>query len=334
MNGSADKSEKARGRRAPAGQRLAGHFWTVGPSLFYGAMPVGPSRGQPWSTTVVNDRGEDVVHTGRFCPGRGDDSSSLVVILHGLGGTVERGYCRLAAAASERAGLPSLRLALRGADGVGRDLHHAGFVDDLKQILSKSAFASYQSIGLVGYSLGGHVALTAAVRQIDERIGAVSAVCPPLDLKACQQAIDARRGWVYRHHLLKGLKQAYRTIATGRAAPTPYERIKAVSTLREWDALTVVPRFGFGDVENYYRSQSVGPKLGAMETPTLVVASAGDPIVPAPSLRQALAEAAPSVVARWVRGGGHVFFSPGVDIGFGDAPGLENQIMHWLGRHL
>ncbi len=314
--------------------RVAGHLWTAGPSLFYGKMPPGGSQGRRWSTEVTNEFGEPILHTGAFCDADDGDGTNLVVVLHGLGGTVHRGYCLLAAAAARQSKLPCLRLALRGADGVGRDIHHAGFVDDLQRILRQKPWDRYERIALVGYSLGGHVALTAATRQIDERLAAVAAVCPPLNLAACQQRIDAPWSWVYRHHLLQGLKRSYRTIAQGRAAPTPNDRVQMVKTLREWDSLTVVPRFGFADVDEYYATQSVGPRLVDLQSPSLVVASPGDPIVPAESLRGPLARASSSLTVRWIPGGGHVFFPPGVDMGFGGAAGLEGQIMAWLRRQL
>ena len=111
---------------------------------------------------------------------------------------------------------------------------------------------------------------------------------------------------------------------------TPPSRIEEVTTLREWDALTVVPRFGFDDVDHYYATQSVGPRLARMKTAALVVSSPADPMIPADSLRGALGRASQQVVVRWVRGGGHVFFPPRVDLGLGARVGVENQVMAWV----
>ena len=309
-------------------QRTKGHLWTVGPSLYrsFGER-MGPES-RDWQIKVKNDRAEPILRSGRLTEVEG--SRTLVVILHGMGGTVERGYCLLAAQRARQLGMTSLRLALRGGDGVGKDLHHAGLVDDLGPILRRFDADRYRSVAIVGYSLGGHVALTAALKGVDERLGAVCAICPPLDLRAAQQAIDGPRGWGYRQYLLRGLKRAYRRIAEGAEVPTPKQRVELASTLREWDALTVVPRFGFRDVDHYYRSQSVGPKLKSMKIPALVVASPGDPLVPAASLRGHLAHAAPSVKVRWVHDGGHVFFPPNVELGLGGRPGVEAQIMQWI----
>ena len=315
-------------RRNGIARRMIGHFWTVAPAVRDHLHSVPCPESEPWRTTVANEFGDDIIYSGQFSPG--DSRDVAVVVLHGLGGEVNRGYCRLAAAAAHRRGLACMRMSLRGADGLGRDLHHAGFTDDLGELLSTPPLDEYEKIALVGYSLGGHVALCAAADKVDDRLAGVVAVCAPLDLKACQQQIDASASWVYRQYLLRGLKQTYPTIARGGRAPTPVKRIQKVETLREWDALTVVPRFGFRDVDHYYGSQSAGDRLDEIEAPTLVVASPGDPMVPAESLRGYLAATTGRIEVRWVRDGGHVWFPPDVDLGLGDQPGVEHQLMAWV----
>lgn len=316
-------------RRDGVIRRAIGHFWTITPAIGQKIRPSGGPQCRPWRTTVPNEWGDEIIYTGQLTE-VGDERQTLVVVLHGLGGTVDRGYCVSAATAARRRGLDCLRLSLRGADGVGADLHHAGFTDDLQPLLETSPLDEYDRVVLVGYSLGGHVGLRAAIDEAVDRLAAVVAICAPLDLKACQQAIDAPRAWLYRRYLLEGLKESYPSIAAGGRAPTPVERIEDVETLREWDALTVVPRFGFESVDQYYRSQSAGPRIQDVDVPSLVVASPGDPMVPADSLRGPLSRAPRRMDVRWVRDGGHVFFPPDATLGIGDEPGVENQIMAWV----
>lgn len=314
-------------RRNESLNRLMGHFWTVAPYVAGSVRSPHCPPARRWTTTIENEFGTPVVHTGKFRSGERD---TLVVVLHGMGGGVDRSYCVAAAGAAAEAQFPCLRLALRGADGEGRDFHHAGFVDDLKVIFERKPCSEYDRIALMGYSLGGHVALTAAGRAISDRLQCVVAICSPLDLKACQEAIDEPTAWPYRRHLLRGLKETYPTAASGFEGATPVERIEEVTTLREWDSLTVVPRFGFRDVDHYYESQSVGPKLSALEIPGLFVGSPGDPMVPGDSLRGWLADAGSRFEVRWVRDGGHVYFPPHVDLGIDAPEGVEHQVMGWI----
>lgn len=309
-------------------ERLGGHLRTIAPTLRHGLLPRKAPRSSFWRTQVPDGRGGLVTLSGMFADVAG--VKDLVVVVHGLGGSVDRGYCVEAARAAHQAGLPCLRLAMRGADGLGEDIHHAGLSADLGEVLKQPFFERFERIALLGYSMGGHVVLKAAAEGLNSKISAVAAVCPPLDLGATQRCIDAPRTLIYRRHLLRALTAMYAGIAERGPVPTPPQRVALATTLREWDRLTVVPRFGFRDVDHYYQSQSVGPLLKDLKIPALVVASPGDPMVPADSLRGPLVGAATQVEARWVSGGGHVFFAPGVDLGFGEIPGMEHQIMNWL----
>jgi predicted alpha/beta-fold hydrolase len=107
------------------------------------------------------------------------------------------------------------------------------------------------------------------------------------------------------------------------------EEVLRVRTLREWDRLTVVPRFGFADPEDYYGRASVGPRLGALRVPALLVASPVDPMVPASSIAAA-ARGVSSLDLRWVERGGHVGFTPRLDLGLAGPPGLAGQLAAWL----
>src|SRR5207302_1963592 len=121
------------------------------------------------------------------------------------------------------------------------------------------------------------VSLHAALRRADPRLTAVAAVCAPLQLARSADAIDQPSLSVYRHHVLSGLKQIYGAVAAKHAVPTPLERVMRIKTIREWDALTVVPRYGFADVEDYYARMSAGLQLHALACPTLLLPSRYDP---------------------------------------------------------
>ena len=110
--------------------------------------------------------------------------------------------------------------------------------------------------------------------------------------------------------------------------PTPVARVLRARTLREWDSLTVVPRFGFRDTDDYYATASVAPRLGRIDVPALVVASRADPMVPTSSI-DAAAAAAPALDLRWVRGG-HVGFPAALHLGLDAPPGLGPQLAAWL----
>ena len=307
---------------------LAGHYWTLAVPTRNALRPVEAPLSVPWKLRLEDERIGTVSLTGLLR--RVPNSLSLVMVVHGLGGRITGSYCVRAAIAAERARIATLRLSLRGADRQGEDFYHAGLTADLHAAVASPAASRYRRIYVLGYSLGGHVALRFATEVQDPRVKAVAAVCPPLDLALAAAAFDLRIAWFYRAWLLRDIKALYAEVAARRTVPTPVDVVRRVRHIRDFDALTVVPRFGFRDVDDYYSSMSVAPKLRELRVPSLVVASEQDPLVPAEVVRPALASTAPHLSVRWVRRGGHVGFSPALDLGVPGPLGLENQIMSWL----
>ncbi len=299
---------------------LAGHWWTVAPHVGDRMRPLEAPRARPFVASLDDPRVGPVRLRGqlREIPGAG----TLLLVVHGLGGDPESPYCRRAAVGAERRGWSCLRLGLRGSSGDGEDLYHAGLGDDLTVALAHPALARYDRVLVVGYSLGGHVALCHALRP-DPRVTAVAAISSPLDLARSCAAIDRRRAWVYRRHVLRGLVASYRAVAARRPVDAPVREVARVRTLRAWDRLTVVPRFGFADVDDYYRRASVGPRLRALEVPALYVGMRHDPMVPAHAVEPSLhAAEGGALCARWLDDGGHVA-----------APGAwEDEALAWIDR--
>jgi predicted alpha/beta-fold hydrolase len=103
-----------------------------------------------------------------------------------------------------------------------------------------------------------------------------------------------------------------------------------VRTIRAFDGLTVVRRFGFRDADDYYDRSSVARRLGNLHVPAFLVAAEGDPMITARSIRKGLAMVPHDLRVEWVENGGHVGFSPALNLGQ-DAPlGIESQVLGWL----
>ncbi|MCA9525516.1 MAG: alpha/beta fold hydrolase [Myxococcales bacterium] len=304
-----------------------GHWWTVVPHfgglLRQRALPAGSAwHGRTADGAVLSG----VLHVS---PGR--HRRTLVVVVHGLGGDVDRPYVRHAAAAALARGASALRLNLRGADLRSSDFYHAGLTADLHAVLASPALADFDTVHFVGFSLGGHLACRLAAEADDPRVGRLVALCPPLDLAACQRFLDDPWRSLYRYNLLVGLRATYQAAAARGPVPTPWAQVRKVKRLYDWDQLTVVPRFGFASPDAYYAEVSAGPALAHARRPLLIVAVADDPIVPfglcvAPWLTDLPA----CVEVRVLQSGGHVYFPGDAHAGIGDLPGVEHQVVHWL----
>lgn len=308
---------------------LRGHFWTLKSHLGGRLRPLELKPTEPWSV-VVHDTHLGAVRlsgTLRREPG----SRELLVVVHGLGGCSESVYARRAAAAAERAGMSCLRINLRGADMHGEDLYHAGLSADLDAALQSPELCEFSEVSVLGYSLGGHVALRYAGSKPCSRVRSVVAVCPPLDLKLSAQAFDRPAFSVYRKYVLSSLQKMYRAFAQRRPAfaHANVRLVDQIERIQVWDETVVVPRHGFDHADQYYEQMSAARVLGEIAVPTLVVHAVTDPMVPIETVRQALRCAGGNLRSYESKQGGHVGFPANFSLGQKAPAGLEAQLLAW-----
>lgn len=310
---------------------LYSHFWTVYPHLAgrFIEEPNGPR--EPWQVTFDDPVLGPTPATGILH--ETPHAEALVVIIHGLGSGPSASYVIRATHDFIAAGYSVLRLAHRGADGQAADYYNSALTRDLHAAMNCDRLLKYRRRFVLGYSLGGHLALRFAMETDDPGLFAVAAICPPLDLAGCQVALDAPRINLYRRHCLAGLRVTVRGAevrarALGRTLPTMGVDLDTIRTIREWDEAVVVPRFGYRDADDYYASASAGPRLHTLRRPALVIASTHDPMVPIETLQPHLAnDHTQSIVTHF---GGHVGFPKDLDLGLGPERGLASQVRHWF----
>jgi predicted alpha/beta-fold hydrolase len=309
---------------------LVGHLWTVRPFLGHAARPPRAPAHEPFRVDVADARHGAVPVRGRLSR---QGATTCVILVHGLGGDVDSGYLVELAAAMFRQGHDVLRLGLRGSDASGDDVYHAGLGSDVDAALRSPALAGYRTLWLVGFSLGGHVALRTATADHDPRLKAAVAIGSPLDLARSSHAIDAPARWPYRQHVVRSLRSLGEVLHRRGRLPGSIEELRRVRAVRDWDRAVIVPRFGFDGVEGYYAAESAAPRLRALALPSLYVGARHDPMVPEDSVRPALAGASSALDVRWTTDGGHVGFPPRLDLGVRGERGLAGQVSGWLEEH-
>lgn len=289
-------------------------------------LPLTAPHSTTWHSRFRTDRG--VQHLGGLW--REETSTVAVIVVHGLGGNCERPYCIRAARALASHQWSCLRLSLRGADHRGNDFYHAGLTEDLEAAIASPLLAPYERIAILGYSMGGHVALRYACNRPDPRVRAVAAVSSPLDLSASADYLDRRALPAYRRHVLSGL----RTMLDALDLENIPSDLEDVSCIREWDEKVVCPRFGFADSNEYYTTQSVAPRLRNLHVPALLVAAKADPMIFYDDIVSAAANANSLFELRTMEAGGHVGFPSGTRLGEDAGPGLEQQVLRWFERKI
>ena len=227
---------------------------------------------------------------------------SLVVLLHGLGGSSRREGLRRLGLTLQSAGHAVLRLNLRGADP-GRHLaggtYAASCNSDLLPVLKVArdlaaelvAQASTESpmpVYGAGISLGGTMLLNACLESPNALDGLFCA-SSPLDLAVCSASIERPRNRVYQRWLLKRLVRQTLADPFGTSDQERQVLMNQPRSIRAFDAAVTAPRWGFASVEDYYAGASPLPRLLASDRqlpPTLMLQANDDPWVPAMSAIQ------------------------------------------------
>jgi len=212
-----------------------------------------------------------------------------ILIVHGLGGDARGSAVKLLAATLLASGFGVVRINLRGAPEVyhlASGISHAGKTDDLYDILSDlEAHLGKLRWGLLGISLGGNLVAKAlgdgALADFD--VAAAMTLCAPIDMQAASDRILAPRNWLYEKYLLRDLKNAVLRIGMADHWKT---KARSAKTVFQFDDQVTGPFHGYDSAAHYYRSVSAGPVIDQISVPTLLLAAANDPWIPAESFAQ------------------------------------------------
>ncbi len=261
----------------------------------------------------------------------GGGQGPLVVVLHGLEGSIESPYARGLLRAIQARGWRGVLMHFRGCSGEANRLdraYHSGETGDVAQVIEILARRHPGApLAAVGYSLGGNVLLKwLGERGGDSPLACGVAVSVPFSLSACADQLDKGPSRLYQAHFLRDLKASRLRKRPGEALPEP------LRTIRAWDERVTAPLHGFEGAEDYYTRSSSAQFLRHIRRPTLVLHARDDPfmtpaVIPDPD---ALSE---SVEMEISQGGGHVGFVHGQHP-LRPRYWLEERIPAFLDRHL
>ena len=236
----------------------------------------------------------------------------MVTILHGREGSARSGEVLSLSQALLDAGFAVFRLNLRDHG----DTHHLNLklfnstlieevVNALKAIQQQYHYKHYS---LAGFSLGGNFALRAALRgtQLPSPLKRVFAVCPVINPKHSINAVH-KAPFFYERHLVNRWR---RSLLKKAAAFPQYRFGRDLRRMRTWDEMNhyFIPRFtGYNNIAEYYSAYDLtGQKLATLRTPTTIILSEDDPLVPFEDLQTIARPECLSVVTS--RHGGHCAF--------------------------
>jgi len=244
----------------------------------------------------------------------GPDGSPIVVVLHGLEGSIESPYAASLLRSLSQAGYRGALLHFRGCSGEPNRLpraYHSGDTAHLEHFLALLAEREPEvPRAAVGYSLGGNALLKWLGESGDSTcLTAAVAVSVPFDLGRCAEAMDRGFSRVYQRQLIARMQRNGRAKARVVAGFPTYPDHE-VRSFRRFDDKLTAPLHGFHDAADYYARCSSRRFLRGIRTPTLIIHAADDPFMD-PGVVPTAAELAPAVTLELAARGGHVGFIAG-----------------------
>ncbi|PEN05775.1 alpha/beta hydrolase [Longimonas halophila] len=299
--------------RPPAGL-AGGHLQTVMPSLLR-------SVDAPYTRSEHIDTPDGDVLEAAWAPAVKTPARGAAILTHGLEGDIHRAYMCGMARALRHDGWDVLAWNLRGCGSEPNrtvPTYHSGKTEDLATVVAHVQSKGYDTIALVGFSLGGNLTL----KYLGERGVTVPAAVQggvafstPVDLGPSAHRIDTWTNAHYAFYFLRKLRQTIRRKAVQHPNAISTAPLGEIRSLVAFDDAYTAPLNGFGDAATYYRKASSKPFLPRIERPTLLVNAANDPFLPASSYPFVEAQDHPHFHLEVPDSGGHVGFMACSDSG-------------------
>lgn len=228
-----------------------------------------------------------------------------LVLLHGLEGSHESHYVVGMAHKAWAKGWNVLRLNYRGCAGpadLAREVYHGLALGDIDAALRWLEESGHGPLLLAGISMGAHLSLSLLAAYGGHlpnsppssqnhpapgphpKVLACVAIGPPLDFVAGSGALNAYENLGYNLYFMRSLHAKLK--AQMLAFPADAKVVaRAEAGLGAWrlsgfDAAVTAPAAGLGSAQEYYEAAGAGPRLAAIQTPTLLIHAVDDPIIP------------------------------------------------------
>lgn len=239
----------------------------------------------------------------------------LVLLLHGLEGSIRSHYAAGLMRALGECGLQTVLMNFRGCSGEPNRLarsYHSGETGDLAALLAiLKARQPQREIYLIGISLGGNVLLKWLGENPAQRLaGRAVAVSVPFELNKAAVKLERGVSRLYQAHLLRKLRHSTLAKAARLELPVDIADLERWNSFREFDDRVTAPLHGFSGVDDYYARSSSRQFLKNIQTPTLILHARDDPFMTADSIPDST-ELGPGITLEISPGGGHVGFIAG-----------------------
>ncbi|MFC5412843.1 YheT family hydrolase [Larkinella bovis] len=243
-------------------------------------------------------------------------SDKLVIMTHGLEGDSHRHYIKGTAKLFAQNGWDVLAWNCRSCSGeMNRAfrLYNHGEIDDLGEVIQHVLRTKpYRELVLVGYSMGGNIALKYAGvhgKNGPDALRKVVAVSSPTDLEASVRQLDLPRNRFYRNRFMKKLILKLQQKADRFPGKLDMTNLQQVRHWRDFDQFFSAPVNGYRDADDFYTQASAVNYMPDIAVPTLLVNAQNDPLLSSECSPAWLADKHPNIYLETPKTGGHVGFA-------------------------
>jgi len=239
----------------------------------------------------------------------------VVILLHGLESNSGANYMTRMAYLLNRMGFDVAAVNFRGCSGETNKLfkaYHSGKTDDVSEVVHLLANShNYDSINLVGFSLGGNVLLKYMGEmgaKAPSQINAAAAISVPCDLASSSQKLQSLENGIYARRFLASLKKKVKEKASQYPSWFDATAIGKINTIEGFDDWYTAPVHGYAHAQDYYSKNSSKSFLPNIQKPTLLLNSLDDPFLTSACMPFEEASENQFMHFMYTRNGGHVGF--------------------------
>ncbi len=244
-----------------------------------------------------------------------NNSNKIVIVLHGLEGSIDSSYARGMLAAINKIGWYGVFMHFRGCSGehnLKDRSYHSGETGDLRFLVETLRERQPEAtLYAVGYSLGGNALLKyLGEYKDDSQLKAAVTVSVPYLLSNSAKKLGKGLSRIYQRHLLNRLVNKTLSKFQDRQAPVDIANINKWNTFKSFDHHITAPIHGFKSGDDYYEQSSSRQYLNKITTPTLLIHSRDDPFMSVDAIPDQ-DDLSDSVTLELSNHGGHVGFISG-----------------------
>lgn len=265
----------------------------------------------------------------------GSKTGPIVIILHGLEGSIKSIYANAMLNAVIEQGWRGLFLHFRNcSNNINRSdvTNHIGDTLDIMNIIGILRHREPEvKLACIGFSFGANVLLK-LLGQMGARCKIQAGVCvsPPFKLDICSNfSKSSYMCGLYERQLVSYMKRSiYRKFKNRKDPPIDIDAMGRCQTFRSFDSVVTAPLHGFSSLDEYYKDSSSYYYLSGVRTPTLVLHALDDPLIPVDATPK-LSEFSPYTIAEYFSHGGHLGFVSGKQLGIAEY-WLEKRVVNFL----